>query len=40
MTAKPVWSKTITIQINTAGKLLAKDNFCVGGIGGEVISLY
>ena len=36
---EPVWSRTITTFINTAGILVAKDGTSVGRIGGEVISL-
>ena len=36
---KPVWSRTTTIVINIAKKLIAKDGTCVSGIKGEVIGL-
>ena len=39
MRPKPLWSRTITTVINTAGKLVAKDGTYVSGIGGEVVSL-
>ena len=36
---EPVWSRTITIIINTAGKLVTRDGTCTGGIGEELIGL-
>ena len=36
---EPVGSTTITIVINTVGKLVAKDGTCASGIGGEVVGI-
>ena len=36
---EPVWSRTITTIINTAGKLVTRDGTCTGGIGEELIGL-
>ena len=35
----PVWSKTITTVIITAGKVVLKNKTYIGGIGGEVVGL-
>ena len=36
---KPIYSRTITIIINTARKLVSRDGTCIRGIGEELISL-
>ena len=36
---EPVWIKTITTIINTAGKLVTRVGTCIGGIGKELIGL-
>ena len=37
--SEPIWSKTITTIINTAGKLVTRDGTCIGGIGEKLIGL-
>ena len=37
--SEPIWSRTITIINNTAGKLVTWDGTCIGGIGEELINL-
>ena len=36
---EPIWSRTITTIMNTAGKLVTRDGTCTGGIGEELIGL-
>ena len=36
---EPVWSRTISAIINTAGKLVTRNGTCTGGIGEELIGL-
>ena len=36
---EPIWSRTTTIIINTAGHLVTWDGICIGGIREELIGL-